>query len=362
MIHAITAQLDETQPRVCCNREVVQSWIPHCSICGIFVPKDKTFTFLRPKFSSSNPFVGDPILILNNMISKQHTNRYYNHSFSLVEQRLAVIEWAEEFTARLWFKPSTFYTAVTMIDAMFSFAFLEGYMLHLLAIVCVILAAKMKERDEKLPKLSSMLEFFQNKFTAEEYNNLEEAVCSIMRFSLNVQTPFCFSSYLVFRGAISSDEISLGLSNKILEDFDELFDVMNRLSVDCYDLNQFPALTVGASAVALARKYTGLKVYWPEHLSFVTGLNWESIRVCFEMLESYVKEFLGSELQIKNVLECPFDYELTFRKAFGDDSPNAPTQNSSIRTSIVISEFECFDEDDDNVFGEPHLVVLRPNV
>lgn len=348
----------------CRNHSKMISDINFCTICGISISDQPGSRFLRPKsFSSINFFVEEQDKTLKNMIAKQDNHRYYNTKFSCKDERLLVIDWMESLAAMLSFKDSTFYTACAMIDVILSLTFVEENRLKMVAYVCMSMAGKMEEPYKKLPSLEDVVQLFQGTFTYDDFINCEQIIFSMMGWNLNIQTPYSFASYFVFRGCLSSEEICKGSSQLILTALEHFLQVFLRISLDCYELYQFKAIVVGASIVACARKYSGLKDSWSEHLKFLTNLSWENISACVELLENFAMMTFGDQLQIRNVFPEPVNKTDSVSDGiYWEEQQDTPTQLSSARGSVVIREFECFNSDDENIFGEAQTVFLKFNV
>lgn len=347
----------------CRARILTASCLQICTICGICISNKSNTVFLRPEsFSAVNFYGGDPDQILKIMIARQDNHRYYNTSLPSKEERLMIIEWMESLAAMLEFKKQTFYTACAIMDAIISMAHIESHTLKMVAFVCMNLAGKMEEPCKQLPNFKNVVKLFQNTFTFEDFTNCEQVVFSMLGCSLNIQTPYNFASYFVYRGAIISEEVSDGSSNKILTDFEELLEFFMRISLDCYDLYQFSALTVGASLIACARKYAGLDVYWPEHLITLVGISWKSIKSCFDLIDKFAMTIYNEELNNRAAANNSAYYNFGTSEILCDKQSDIQTQVNSSRCSVVITEFECINSDDENLFGDDQTVVLKFNV
>ena len=352
------------QPHKCRALLNTSSTLSYCTICGISLSENPKVKFIRPKvYSSINLFTCDPDLFLKNMITKQDTHRYYNITLPCKEDRLLMIEWMENLASMLGFKTSTFYTAVAIIDVILSLSYVQENRLKMVAYVCMSLAGKMEESYNQLPALDDIVKLFQNQFTVEDFINCEQIIFSMLGFNINIHTPYTFTSYFIFRGALSSNEIRYGSSNIILKDFEDTVELFLRVSLDCYELYQFKPIAVAASIIACARKYTGLDVYWSSHLETMSGLSWTNISACFELLETFAKMVCGDSLRIRGASPVSNSCEDSYFEGFcGDEQRDTQTQLNSTRDSMVITEFECFNNDDDNIFGEAQTVVLKFNV
>jgi hypothetical protein len=65
--------------------------------------------------------------------------------------RGSIIEWIEPVAANLGYSPNTFFQALQIIDTVFSQQNIKMEERNIVIFVCLYMAAKLQEKDSKLP-------------------------------------------------------------------------------------------------------------------------------------------------------------------------------------------------------------------
>ena len=294
------------------------------------------------------------------MIRRQEAHRYFNAQLPCGEARLALIGWMESLCGMLEFRSATLHAAVAILDVLLSLTTIEHSRLKLVAYVCVSLGGKMEEPSTKLPTLADVSRLFQDAYTVEDFANCEQVVFSVLGCSAAITTPYAFAAHFVHRGALHTAELNGRSQTAVLADFAELQEFCIRASLDVYALYQYSSLAVGAAVIACTRKYLGLAVYWPENLAQLSGVYWQSINECFNVLDEIVHEMYEERLNGTSIDSSLSSMQQETVSPY--KRSDSATEVSSSGDSVVITEFECLASDDENLFGDSHTVILKFNV
>lgn len=85
----------------------------------------------------------------------------------------------------------------------------------MIAVVCLMIAAKMEENDSKIPCIEQIASKLNGKFTKDEFVSCECTVFSkILNFNANINTSYDFVTEFLYRGVLSGKEIGWNVIRK----------------------------------------------------------------------------------------------------------------------------------------------------
>lgn len=234
--------------------------------------------------------------VLSQMIKKQSKNRYYNTHPHHLPFRHKVFDWMESLVAKFGYQQSTLHLAVGYFDAVLSLFTVTTAQIKLISYICLFIAAKMEEKDEKIPLIEEAFKLFDKEFSNSEILNCEKLVFKILDYQLNLKTPFSFAIFFLSKGIVQVNEIPSGNSHPDFREtfakkLEELVIHLVSRSLKDYSFYQFTSIAVASSAIALARKMMKIDECWSKGLEELTLLSWSAIKDCVAMLEEDSKGF-----------------------------------------------------------------------
>ena len=270
-----------------------------CSICGLYKPSGfaEDLVVYRPsQFPKTEIFRLNPQTILKEMISKQHKNRCFNTDPNHADFRGQLVKWLIGISDKLDFNKDALHLSISILDSILSVFAIQEDQVKVFTFVSLYMAAKMEEKKHKLPTLDSVIELFEDEFSADEFKYYETVVLVSLNFDLNIITPFKFVSYFCYRGALFNTDfefkIKPGQVELIKEGFSHFCEVFLKACLMSYETNRYSPLIVGCSVIACARKYLNCKKVWPVILQELTGVDETRLKGCSEILErSGLKHF-----------------------------------------------------------------------
>lgn len=340
----------------CQSTQGMHGSAPFCSICGVHMPSNSRNLKIHrsSRFNVRDSVKMDQGLLYKNMLKKQCQNRFFNMDSCHIEVRPDLIDFVTDIGSELGFRDLTINSAIAIFDAVFSLYFIKKQQMKMVAYVSLHLSAKMHENNNKIPKLSTICQLFQNAYTLSELEECERSLFKILNYRMDVTTPLAFVELFLSRGLISSkDKKSFGkrLGKKQFEHklnrFENLVYHYINLSNAYYEFYQFTPVAIATSAILCARKEMGFEEYWPWHVQELTGINLESIVKCAESLfyvgqdeSEYEEEVEESEHEMEE--ESPMKQV----SASGKDTTYLEDDCFSKRMSYDrISEFEFPDDE-----------------
>lgn len=299
-----------------------------CQNCGAFLPKDSLMFDERGigTLLCSKELEGEKVVrsrnyvmrdthgansanVLSQMIKKQSKNRYYNtHPHHLLYRR-KVFDWMESLVAKFGYQQSTLHLAVGYFDAVLSLFTVTTAQIKLIAYICLFIAAKMEEKDEKIPLIEEAFKLFDKEFTSFEILNCEKLVFKILDYQLNTKTPYSFAVFFLSKGVLQVNEIPsayahLEARETFAKKLEDLVVALVSRSLRDYNFYQFTSIAVAAAAIALARKIMKIPNDWSKGLEELTLLSWVAIKDCVAMLEEDTQDMrqmvMGSPDKLRN--------------------------------------------------------------
>jgi len=296
-----------------CRTRVQKSLITqYCSYCGIAISSNPAISYLRPSsFDIVNSYIGEQNLIIDNMLKKQNIHLYYSEDASHIPFRHGLVDWLEKTTRKLNLNVSTTHLSVAIIDIVLSCYAVPIEKMETMVFTALNLAAKLNDRDNRLPLLKDVSYYFQKQISISELQNCEKVVFEILGYNSNIQTPFSFACQFISCGVVNNLDIKNKSSTYMLSEFERLLSLFASASLKNYELCRFEASVVGASMIAAVRKELGFKNIWTEHLERLTKTTYNQLKESLHILEEAAYEHYGDEIHSKEILPTPIKRKST---------------------------------------------------
>ena len=133
----------------------------------------------------------------------ENKHRRYIPEESWLKFRRVLVDWMCEAGDEFQLHISTMHVAVMYLDRMLQSLQIPRHKLQLVAVACILIAAKFEEMEEVVPTISDMNRYAQRAFIPEEIQNTEVVVLNRLDWSLTTFRLF-ISPPILFRRACSS--------------------------------------------------------------------------------------------------------------------------------------------------------------
>lgn len=107
--------------------------------------------------------------------------------------------------------------------------------LELVAVVCLILACKMEEKEDKVPKITEINGSIQNSFDLKEYVSLECMILTFYNWNIILPTAAHFIEYFIAE-AISEEDLIVNKFDQRVENFGDIKCHIEGLIIDYLDI------------------------------------------------------------------------------------------------------------------------------
>ncbi|KAJ9591464.1 hypothetical protein L9F63_002070 [Diploptera punctata] len=122
--------------------------------------------------------------------------------------RCLLVAWIRGIAEELNLNNTTVHLSVYLLDIFMDNHRIVVSRLHLVALVCLLLAAKFEERDINIPKISELNSRIGNVYPLRDYVLLEFMVMNFLHWSLVLPTAAHFAEYFIVFAVRTSDMTS----------------------------------------------------------------------------------------------------------------------------------------------------------
>lgn len=237
------------------------------------------------------------------MIEKQQKNRIYNpdsESLSLRDEILALVK---DLSIKLKLTPLSSYTAISFVDSILSKWEIYKESAEMLALIALLISTKFHETCDLTPKTRHVYDLCKEKFGEKNIMRYESLVAGILEWEFDIQTPLHFVNYYLSKGVIfSSDQMTCYNIQEQMKSIRLFAKKVTFCVLDDYNFYQYTSLAIGACAIGLSRLEHGVKPIWPEELTELSWIPWESVEKCFGELMK--KMNISTKFDKENIEVC----------------------------------------------------------
>ena len=292
---------DNHSQRACCTNPLSESC--RCQNCSKYATSNQREDQAKAENAAYALSYADKLdsrAVFNQMIQKQHKNRFYNKSAFHIDIRLSLIKWLEQLKDKLTYSETTYHLSCAILDAVLSVYAVENRHIKMICFMSLHLAAKLHEQDAKILEMVHVKDLFKNEFQLRDIFNCEQMIFRVLDYSPNIKTPYVFLKLLLSQEMLSVNDLDLGASinnfNQTTDRFDRLCNLFIKASLMDYSLYKFSALAVATSVIVMARKQLLLDNIWTEKIGELTPLSMRTIIPCADKLYNTCKLHYKQEL------------------------------------------------------------------
>lgn len=161
---------------------------------------------------------------------------------------------------------------------------------YLIAITCLVLAAKYDELDKNIPPVQDYIKAAYSKLPCTNIESVKECevMClKILDWNLRIVTPLNFIEILLTQGVLFSEDLVNGkdfVTSLNAREIKQKAVQIADLSLFYYELLQYPSSIISISCIIVSRLVNGIIPVWSSHLQYATGYKYEQLTDCFTLL------------------------------------------------------------------------------
>ena len=228
------------------------------------------------------------VCTLDLMRERENIHRTYAPEAKWLKYRRVLVDWMCEAGDEFGLHISTMHVAVMFLDRLLHKVVVARNELQLVAIACILIAAKYEEIEEVVPTLSDMNRHAQWAFSADAIQHMEFEVLRKLNWCLGTFTPLHFASYYMSKGVLFEEDTMQGrpLAQKVPKYMKRYIEFFADLCLQDYAFQRFAPSMMAASIVMASRKALGIRPLWRDELSTNTQYIRNDINPCFKAVWS----------------------------------------------------------------------------
>lgn len=186
----------------------------------------------------------------------------------------------------------TVHVAIGYLDRFLQQANVARNRLQLVAMCCLLVAAKYEEAEENVPTVAHLNEYANNSYKPEIIHRMEVKVLEKLGWSLTVITPLHFLGYFFHKGVLFSSDTMMDkpLVEKVPRYLAKYHQFFADLCQQDYSFQQYLPSHLAAAIVLCARRALNVSPNWNPALQPVLCYTYESLEPCATHIWSYFKE------------------------------------------------------------------------
>lgn len=145
---------------------------------------------------------------LQNMLKKQHKNRFYNQEASHLVVRPKIIDFMTKIHEKFGKGSEILHKAVVLMDSVFSRHQVSFDKIELIVLLCLHLSSKFDESFSNYDPEKSFFKYAQRSYSFNDIIHLEKQLVRILEFQFDVQSPFHFLNFFNSNGVVSNRDIN----------------------------------------------------------------------------------------------------------------------------------------------------------
>jgi hypothetical protein len=204
-----------------------------------------------------------------------------------IKKRRKLIDWTTMVAEKLELSTCTVHLSIKLLDYFMDGHDIQNPQLYLVCLVSILLASKMEEKDDKIPKCSKLNAFVKYQFPKPDFLSLEFVMLKYFNWSLGMPTACNFAEMWLPFAIQPTDSHNNGPIVSFREArayFHQYVKYFLDLSLADPQFIDVPPSQLGAALLAAARIGFGLTPFWSHEMSSRTGFLLNALRSCTDIL------------------------------------------------------------------------------
>lgn len=232
------------------------------------------------------------------MRQRENLHREYKPAAKWLQFRRVLVDWMCEAGDEFNLKLSTMHVSVMLLDRILHNTSVTRNKLQLVAIACILIAAKYEETEEAVPSLSDMNRYAQWAYDQDQIYHMEIMVLNKLNWCLGTYTPLHFAGYYMSKGVLFHPDTMQGrpLVKKVPGYLKRYVEFFADLCLQDYSFQKYSPSLMAAAIVMASRKALSIGPIWRPELSALCKYEEEEVRPCFAAIwECYRSSFPAAQ-------------------------------------------------------------------
>lgn len=195
-----------------------------------------------------------------------------------LHKRRYLVDWVATICERCDIGCETLHLAILCLDHFMDKYSIEDTQLHLIALCCLLIAAKFEECDLNIPRIPTLNYFVQNAFLTNEFRQMEILLLEFFCWNLVLPTSAHYIEYYKLAALCSNDnlngeKVTPQMEPKIMKYISKYCKYFLDISLQDFAFSQLAPSLVAGAAIASSRHSLGLTPSWTPQLRELTGFS-----------------------------------------------------------------------------------------
>eukprot|EP00826_Nyctotherus_ovalis_P021656 TRINITY_DN1702_c0_g4_i2.p1 TRINITY_DN1702_c0_g4~~TRINITY_DN1702_c0_g4_i2.p1 ORF type:complete len:392 (-),score=49.52 TRINITY_DN1702_c0_g4_i2:137-1267(-) len=274
----------------------------NCTDCGAFISRNGVAAIKEEGRKGKIEY--EMSAYVKNMIAKQDINRKYTSvlTHQEISTRKKLVDWLCELGESVHISLEYIHKAIVYLDVIMDENTIEEADLEPLGIVCLLLAAKMGEKDEQVLRLQKA---FQQRIhvSRREIRKYEMQVLALLKWDLQCTTPMDFIQLFSYEGLIlENDKVDHKASTKkTIVMLRQYVEFLADMCLQEYEMLKVTSVRSAAGIISTARRILKFENAWSEELAAMTGVSYEEVVPIADCIFKTYMRLFGKKREAKNV-------------------------------------------------------------
>lgn len=225
----------------------------------------------------------------------QHQKRTFRGHFdsSYQQFRSAVVDWITRVGEACNLKNLTIHAAMGFVDMVLDLLPVDKSRLQLLAVACILIAAKIEEQEENIPRITTLNYHCGNVYPKQIMLKMESLVLNYLKWEVVIITPINFLEFYL-QVAFNPGELA---NNPHIRGYADTNTYLMNTAEFFVDLCQHQSFfreylpsVVAAASIAVSRHVLKIQPVWSPALQLLTGYSPDDIAQCSGDIWSYYNQ------------------------------------------------------------------------
>eukprot|EP00088_Acartia_fossae_P034896 TRINITY_DN3586_c0_g1_i10.p1 TRINITY_DN3586_c0_g1~~TRINITY_DN3586_c0_g1_i10.p1 ORF type:complete len:290 (+),score=61.90 TRINITY_DN3586_c0_g1_i10:40-909(+) len=211
----------------------------------------------------------------------------YKRMSPQLSQRRKLIDWSTMVAEKLELSNCTVHLAVKILDLFMDGHDIQDPQLYLVCLVSILLASKIEEKDDRIPKCSKLNSFVKSEFPLSDFKALEYLMLKYFKWKLGLPTACHFAEIWLAHAISPTDSHNNGPLVSFREArayFHQYVKYFLDLSMQDDVFIDVPPSKLAAALLAASRVSFGLTPTWSSNLAYLTGFRFAELQDQIELL------------------------------------------------------------------------------
>ena len=209
--------------------------------------------------------------------------------------RRTLVVWMLQVCEELEFTNGTAFQAIGLMDRVFvserlNDASKQGSF-QLIAMACIMIAAKLEEVDAKVPTLCYLNDLSDNTYTVRALQQAEVSILQFLQWNLHFITPICYMKYFLRKMATGIPLVDQETHTTVV--------LLLGLALQDHRFISYRPSLLCAACLACARhvvlqQHAVPGVPWDEHMAYAVDYKLQELEGCCGQLMEGYREFMGN--------------------------------------------------------------------